>query len=85
MPKTTCFDVFKQCSDAVHNGDLIESVSARRARHDQINVVHHAAGVVWQSPDRVELRTPTVAGPPIPAGPVFIFESMSLDECVETH
>ena len=28
MQKTTCFDVFAQCSDAVHNGELIESVSA---------------------------------------------------------
>lgn len=29
MPNTTCFDVFAQCSDAVHNGELIESVSAK--------------------------------------------------------
>lgn len=29
MNPTTCFDVFAQCSNAIHNGELIESVSAQ--------------------------------------------------------
>jgi len=29
MTKTTCFDVFEQCVLAVHNGELVESVSAK--------------------------------------------------------
>lgn len=29
MQQTTCFDIFAQCSEAVHNGELIESVSAK--------------------------------------------------------
>lgn len=29
MHQTTCFDVFAQCCNAIHNGELIESVSAQ--------------------------------------------------------
>lgn len=29
MHQTTCFDIFAQCCNAIHNGELIESVSAK--------------------------------------------------------
>jgi len=29
MPTTTCFDIFAKCSEAIHDGELIESVSAK--------------------------------------------------------
>ena len=60
--------------------ELVDSVAARRARHEQLNVARRGSGVVWQAPDGADARAQAASEPvavPRHASPVW--ESIGLD------